>query len=137
MIPETANRSSRPFGVTALGALLLIVCLSTLARMTAAIARHPDQVFTVPSLLVLFIAGLLPAAWIGATAVGLLLGKAWARGSYFTLSILTFVVTAGALSSGLPDQRAKLLAGSCITVSVIMAWGIWYLLGEKVKAWFR
>jgi drug/metabolite transporter (DMT)-like permease len=137
VIPEDQNRPPRPLGVTVLGTLLLLVCCCVLGSAAIVISRHPDQVFTGPSMSALLLRWVLPAAWIGATALGLLGGKAWARGSYFTLCILAFVTTAGALSADLSTQGARMRASFVVVVFICMAWGIWYLLGEKVKAWFR
>ncbi len=137
MNPESQERAPRPVGVTVLVLLLVVVCVSLLVDAGATIARHSDQLFTGPSMFMLTVRWILPAAWIGGTALGLLRGKAWARGSYFTLCALAFVMAAGAVSAELKTVQAKLVAVYCLAVFIVMAWGIWYLLGEKVKAWFR
>jgi hypothetical protein len=122
--------------VTVLGALMFVVALSVLLDCARAIARNPGEVFTPASIVVIALRWVLPAAWVGATGVGLLRGRSWARGCFFALAALSLVAAAGAISRPMDSAEAKLLAGAYVSVFVVMAAGTWYLLLEKVRNWF-
>jgi hypothetical protein len=123
--------------VLALGLALVVLALLLLADGIAVAARHPDEILTGPSLTLLGLNWLLPSSWVGATGIGLIRGRGWARGSFFALSALALVVLAGLISRGAetPEQRVRM--GVMITIGLICAAGSWYLLGGKGRDWFK
>ena len=137
MILPPEQRPPRPRGVTVLGWVLLLLCAATAACAVRMVARHPAELLRANSLLYLALQWVLPAVWLGATGAGLLAGGGWARNSFFAIAALSLVVLAGRASRPLETRADYLGAGGALSVALVAAGGVWYLLGEKVKGWFR
>ncbi len=100
-------------------------------------SRHPGAILTGPGALHLALSWFLPAIWLGVTGAGLLRGASWARASYFAIAALALVVAAGLASRKLEDPKDYQRLGAAISVVLVAGGGIWYLLRENVKGWFR
>ena len=131
------ERPRRPPGVTVLGIVLLLAGLAFLAWSARAGVLAGRELFAPGVLPVFLAAGVLPGAWALATGAGLLLGRSWARASFYAIAALTAVVAAGALSRPLGSAAAKLAAGGCLSALALAGWGVWYLRGTKADGWFR
>jgi hypothetical protein len=121
--------------VTVLAVGLLVVAAAFLLNALRACLKMPDRIL--PELHVLLLMGLLRPIWLGATGAGLLAGRHWARASFFALTALSVVVAAGAFSRPLDSIEARTAAGFLGGIALVAGGGTWYLLGARVRAWFR
>jgi len=132
---EGRQPASRPSGVTVLGVLLLVIGGAFLANCARVAIMMPAQL---PGNIGIFmVAGVLPGLWASATGVGMLRARSWARASFFALVALCFVMVAGAISRGFETRADYARAGALTAVFLCMVWGVWYLMCEHVRAWFR
>jgi hypothetical protein len=130
-------RPRRPIGVTVLCAVLLLAGLAILSWSMRAAFRAGSGLLAPGVLPVFLAAGVLPGIWALATAVGMFLGRNWARASFYAMAVLTVVLAAGTLSRPLDSAGAKLAAGSWMSMFILAGLGVWYLRGTKADDWFR
>lgn len=139
MIDAPQKRPPRPLGATALGVALLLGGAAFLTNAARAVASDPGAFSEAPvmSVSVLLAAGILPAVWLGATGVGLIRGQSWARASFFAIAALALVVAAGLASRKIEKPKDYQRLGAAISTALVAGGGVWYLLRENVKGWFR
>ena len=139
MIDAPEEKLPRPLGTTVLGVALLLGAAAFLANAARAAAGDPGAFSRAPvmSVIVLLAAGVLPAVWLGATGVGLLRGASWARASFFAIAALVLVVVAGLASRKPPGREGYPLIAAALALALFAGGGVWYLLREDVKGWFR
>ena len=135
--PSGPGRPRRPVGVTVLACLLLVLSSVLLGNAVRAAVAHPGEMLKVLGFLFWLLNWTLPAVWLGATGAGLFLGRSWARSSFFAIAALVLVITFGVLTRRFEKPRDYRLAGAVLGVALVTGWGVWYLLGARVRAWFR
>ena len=137
MIDAPKQRPPRPLGAAVLAVVLLLGGAVLLLDGVVVASRHPAAILTGPSLLRLALNWFLPAIWLGTTGVGMFRGASWARASFFAIAALALVVAAGLASRKLENPRDYQRLGAAISIALVAGGGIWYLLRENVKGWFR
>jgi hypothetical protein len=131
------TRGKRPRGIKLLVLFLAVAAVLPTLRAVAVAARRPAELLDLRIWPVLLLNLVLPVIWVGATAVGIYCGRSWARWSYFALAVLVLVLSVGAVGRPLDSDGARTVAACLVLLAVAMGWGVWYLLGGRVSAWFR
>ncbi len=133
-----ASEDRRPVGVSIIGIVMTVagVCWLGSTAWNAYQLRQGLLSGSLPLIAKLSFAGLGMGLWLLITGLGMLVRWSLSRASFFALTAIAAVAGAGALDwLGVPEKR--IMGMAMLAVVGLMCLGVWYLLGEKVKKWFR